>query len=371
MIFKDKSLANNNVCMIGTFPPPVHGMSNINLAMKEYLITKNYRLTIINTSCSVSQNQLINFIYKPIQTTSNLLSLFLRSSSITSAYLGLSGGLGQIYDLTYILLARLYRWKIFIHHHSFAYINKKKLLTWLIIFFAGQNATHILLCNQMSELFKGIYGENLNTFILSNISLIQFDGCKTLRPIINDFTEKRLNFTLGFISNITVNKGIVDFLNLFRSLCEATDNISCLVAGPCSDSDIMMEIKNLNDEFENFSYLGPLYGSEKERFFQSVDALVFPTNYINEAEPLVILEAMSYGVPVISKNRGCISSLINDQVGCLISDGQCFNSIAMETILKYMNDNEFFFDVARTSSKRFSDYREYNISQLEKLISYF
>ena len=47
-------------------------------------------------------------------------------------------------------------------------------------------------------------------------------------------------------------------------------------------------------------------------FWKDADIFVFPTYYHNECFPLVILEAMEQGLPVISTNEGGIRDIIDN-----------------------------------------------------------
>ena len=60
------------------------------------------------------------------------------------------------------------------------------------------------------------------------------------------------------------------------------------------------------------NYWGRRYGGEKDMFWKDADIFVFPTYYHNECFPLVILEAMEQGVPVISTNEGGIPDIIDN-----------------------------------------------------------
>ena len=62
----------------------------------------------------------------------------------------------------------------------------------------------------------------------------------------------------------------------------------------------------------NVFYAGTRYGRDKIAYFESADIFVFPTYYHNEAFPLVILEAMQFGLPVISTREGGIADMISE-----------------------------------------------------------
>ena len=45
-----------------------------------------------------------------------------------SLYLALSGGHGQLFDWPYVMIAKILGSRIFIHHHSFAYLNSPNII---------------------------------------------------------------------------------------------------------------------------------------------------------------------------------------------------------------------------------------------------
>jgi glycosyltransferase involved in cell wall biosynthesis len=69
------------------------------------------------------------------------------------------------------------------------------------------------------------------------------------------------------------------------------------------------------------NYLGRIYGRDKETVFHESDIFVFPSYYSNECFPLVLLEAMQFGVPIITTKEGAIPDLVIEGVnGYLIDD---------------------------------------------------
>jgi glycosyltransferase involved in cell wall biosynthesis len=58
-------------------------------------------------------------------------------------------------------------------------------------------------------------------------------------------------------------------------------------------------------------FTGEVVGAEKQRLFQSADLFVFP-GIGQEGQPLVVLEAMASGLPVIYTDRGCLRETVVD-----------------------------------------------------------
>jgi hypothetical protein len=65
-----------------------------------------------------------------------------------SLYLALSGGHGQFFDWPYVMIAKVFRSRIFIHHHSFAYLNSPSFFN-RVFFSLVRKETHIVLSGGM------------------------------------------------------------------------------------------------------------------------------------------------------------------------------------------------------------------------------
>jgi len=75
-------------------------------------------------------------------------------------------------------------------------------------------------------------------------------------------------------------------------------------------------------------YLGKKFGEEKERIFEKADIFVFPTFYDNECFPLVLLEAMQHGLPIVTTSEGAICDIVEDNVNGLIAERMDSHSLA-------------------------------------------
>ena len=107
-------------------------------------------------------------------------------------------------------------------------------------------------------------------------------------------------------------------------------------AGDISSEQLNQKINDL--KLQNcVSYLGKKYDNDKHEIFQSSDIFVFPTHYHNECFPLVLLEAMMFGLPVISTNEGGILDIVKNGETGFIVDKQNPEKLAEK--LKHLIDN--------------------------------
>jgi glycosyltransferase involved in cell wall biosynthesis len=57
-------------------------------------------------------------------------------------------------------------------------------------------------------------------------------------------------------------------------------------------------------------HLGPIEPSAVDSFYRRLDVFVFPSRYVHEAEPMVVLEASRCGVPTIASRVGCLADMV-------------------------------------------------------------
>ena len=294
------------------------------------------------------------------------LFIFWLLSGGRTVYMGISGGYGQIFDVCFLLLSRLFGAKCYIHHHSFNYLNKRFFLTQWLISVAGKAATHIVLCDCMAESLKAQYPNSVKTTItLSNAVFID-------TPIVNDASKDKVDAPLkiGFLSNISKEKGIDLFISLIESVGDDTGlKVKALIAGPFQDAAtqaiVMKRVGLLADRLD---YIGPQYGSDKDDFLASLDVLVFPTPpFVNEAAPLVIYEALSQGTPVIAIDIGCIKGMIDEGAGIVVIDHESFQSKAIAQLMQWNDERDRLYQASQKARASFLETKQIAEQVLEQL----
>lgn len=112
-----------------------------------------------------------------------------------------------------------------------------------------------------------------------------------------------------YAGRFSVDKGIALYLNLAKQFSE----IKFLIAGA---GDVEDDVRKADREMANVEYLGSLNREQLFNTFDKVDYLILPSIWY-ENNPNIIIEAMSFGLPVIGSNLGGIPELIGEGRGFL------------------------------------------------------
>lgn len=287
-----------NVLVIGPFPPPVHGYSMVTAFVADRLAEVANVETVNIAPDNLIRNRRYHAqrIGRVAQALWHLITARHRSRRV---YFAIAGGAGIIYDFSLALAARLLGYRIYIHHHSFSYINRRNRWTALLVVIVGRAATHICLSANMARRFGMLYPRASRTIVLPNATLIPPGPPRAARngPV-----------RLGFLSNLIPEKGVDTAIEVASVLRSSNYQIVLDVAGPVLDADTEALLATTQRALGTaFTYSGAVYGAQKAAFLNSLDVLLFPTRYVNEAQPLVVLEALAAGVPVLATNRGTIA----------------------------------------------------------------
>ncbi|MCA1321851.1 glycosyltransferase family 4 protein [Bacillus tianshenii] len=171
---------------------------------------------------------------------------------------------------------------------------------------------------------KGVRAENIST-IHNGVDLKQFA-----------FQKKRSNgnFKIGILARISEEKNHSFFIDIANQ-CKGIEDFQFFIAGDGPDQENVKSLITSLGLSEKVIMLGTV--REPEKFLKEMDVLLLTSN--REVFPMVILEAMAVGTPVISIDRGGIGeAIINGETGFLISDH--ISNLFLESIME-LKRNEF------------------------------
>ena len=353
--------SEKHVVMVGAFPPPVHGMAAVNFAVSRALQKSGAQVTVINLAAPNLKRTLFSRLSRlPIVLLGFLKFLFSNRLHRRVFYMSVSGGLGQVYEVLFVILARLRGMRITLHHHSFAYLDKYSPLTAIVSRVAGPDAIHVTQSIGMVERLKTLYEIRHAISISNAVFLLE-------REFPLDQSRKHLR-TLGFISNLSSQKGVCEFLDLLALAQRQGLPLRGILAGPFQDSSTERMVRKRIMHLTNVNYVGPKYGIEKDAFFTDVDLFIFPTRYTNETEGIVNHEAMSHAIPVIAYGRGCIPEIVGSDCGLVIETDQPFVPNALAQIEYWIENSRAFEATSKAAAERFSrTYAESHIRWVQLL----
>lgn len=309
------------ICFVGPLPPPTHGMAAVNAEMVNRLINRA-KVKIFPVMPDPGSHGARYHLTKTVRLLVALVGLIAaRLGGCRIFYGSVDDGWGGAWTNAIAFVARACGYRIYFHHHSFRYVNRRAWLIEILTRIAGPDACHVMLCEVMETAFRAKYPSVGQTVVVPNIVAMPLQ----LTP-----TPQHEDFVIGILSNLMFEKGVREVVDLFEAAQARGMRVSAVIAGPAWNQEVeayLIDAVSRNNG--NLQWIGPVYGGAKERFFCSIDVFIFPTNYASECYPLVLVEALCRGKPVISNDQGCISALAGLQSVDVVSTSQTFVEAAL------------------------------------------
>lgn len=348
------------ILFIVPLPPPVHGSAMASQAIQESrLIRGSFRADFVNLSTSRRMDEIgKRSLKKVIRFAGSYLRVLykLMTTRYDACYLAITcHGIGFLKDAPFVALCKLFRRKVILHQHNKGMSRDvcrwpyRWLMPWVY-----RDAEVILL------------SERLYFDVAAVVQWKQVHICPNGLdvPLPSVVSRDSVVPRLLFLSNLIETKGVYVLLDACRELKEkGYAFIGDFVGG---------ETREINRETfgnevqkrglqEHVFYHGPQYGAEKERFFRNADIFVHPT--FEDCFPLTLIEAMRYGLPLVSTDEGAIPDMVVDGENGWICPRQNVHALA-DALERLLKDSELRKQMGQDAC---SKYRErYTMEAFEK-----
>lgn len=351
-----------SVIMVGPFPPPAFGMAIGNAVVRERLEAMGAKLIVINLAPPNLDRRLRYRLYRVPTVLGGLLRLLMaRRVRGCALYMRISGGLGQFYETCFLMIGRMRGVRPFVSHHSYAYLDKRHLLTTILVAVSGKRATQIALSETMAAKLEDLYPGVGHAFAISNAAVFLDESSVCAR-------ERTTIWTIGFLSNVSEDKGVFRFLDVVAELESRGFAVQAKLAGPFQDHKTEGRVRGRLEQLKAVKYVGAKYGSEKWAFLDKIDVLLFPTIYKYEAEPRTVHEALMCGIPVIANRRGCIGEVLKEGAGLVVDRPEDFVWKAVKQIETWLASPDQFQKASRVARERYLTLRNESAGRLESLL---
>lgn len=381
------NLKTSKILFLLHIPPPVHGSSVVGLSIKESaIINKKFNCNYIDLLASqnvaetgtVNLNKLIGFTVTWVKV---LVAIIKKRPDL--CYFALTTtGVAFFKDLILVALLRIFRIKCIYHlHNKGISLLQHKPIYNACYKFVFKNAEVILLSDHLySDIStfvpkskvhicpNGISDQLKNEVQLDSLFINQTPENIRKYPIENQEKDSNKVNHILFLSNLIESKGVFILLEACALLKKKKIRFKCTFIG--GESDISAsQLRNKIDQLhlnQQVIYEGKKYGTEKEKAFLIADIFAFPTYYPNECFPLVLLEAMSYSLPVVSTYEGGIQDIVDvDITGILVLQKNV--SALADKLEKLINNPEMCRQMGIAGRKKYE--HEFTLDIFENRLS--
>jgi glycosyltransferase involved in cell wall biosynthesis len=124
--------------------------------------------------------------------------------------------------------------------------------------------------------------------------------------------QKKDHFRVLFLARLETAKGIFETVNAIKMLCEKKLPITLSIAGDGpARKQLETYVRQLSLQPGKINFLGYIRGNQKTLVFSEHDIYCFPT-YYGEGLPNSVLEALAFGMPVITCAVGGLADIFLD-----------------------------------------------------------
>ena len=148
--------------------------------------------------------------------------------------------------------------------------------------------------------------------VIENYSILHEDALK-------ERCSRESNHEVLFLGELGRRKGCYDIPAVIEDVVKDIPDVKFILAGVGSTQDetaIKQLIKEKGIE-QNVEFPGWVRGNQKDKLLREADVFYLPS--YNEGMPMSILDAMGYGLPIVSTNVGGIPKIVHDG-----ENGYCF-----------------------------------------------
>lgn len=214
-----------------------------------------------------------------------------------------------------IHLAKRLGRKVILHIHASRFKNfyeESNRKQW-ILENLQQADVLIVLSESWREWFANIGVQKERIVVLHNIT--EYPQKKGHKPSV----EKGRPVRFLFLGEIGERKGVFDILRgMANAPAELRGKMELRIGGNRHEAELKKMISD-NGLANIVKFEGWVGGDKKIELLNWADVFILPSR--NEGLPISILEAMSYGMPVISSPVGGIPEIVDEQNGILVKPG--------------------------------------------------
>ncbi len=315
-IRKEAFTSRPTVLVVGLKVPPAGGMQTYLEDQLRSMLGQKYRLVVHDVRKRTPENRPFwtGIVSQLKLFTDYMRKLIFDHPSIV--HIHTSSWLFFYLRSCEVLLARLFRVPVVLHIHGASFHHFLNQITW-----TGRRYTQLILhfSNRvivLSELWK----RHLLARCSEHKIRIVPNGIETRIYLEGKNTPETDGVcTALFVGSLGTRKGVYDILYALEDQRLIDMEFKVVFVG---DFETERDRKNIEkrclDEklLSKVVFTGPLFGEDKVKWFQKASFLLFPSH--NENFPIVMIEAMAAGLPIVISDVGAIPEVLLEEKNALM-----------------------------------------------------
>jgi glycosyltransferase involved in cell wall biosynthesis len=302
------------ILVIGPTPPPFHGVSVATDALMKSSLRERFRLCHLD----LADRRGIEHVDKPdlydvvlfLKQWGRLITL-LRRERPAVAYLAISQStIGFLRDSLLMLPAWIAGAHMVLHLHGGnfkAWYESRSFLMRLYVRMILQRVSYVaVLGESFRRLFDGLIPSHRVAVVPNGI-----DWSAVQKPAGERHKPHR--HRILHLSTLSRLKGALVLLAAIPMVLKIRQDVEFMLAGPWLNEEDRREAESFilhHGLSGHVVFTGPVSTLEHKRsIYSSADLFVFP-GLQQEGQPLVVLEAMASGLPVLFTDRGCLRDTV-------------------------------------------------------------
>lgn len=303
------------VLLIGPTPPPFHGVAVAVQTLLQSCIVEQFRVCHLD----LADRRGIQYVNKPdlhdvalfLQQWLKLVNILVRAYPRLT-YLVLSQStIGFLRDSLLIWPAYLRGSHIVLHLHGGNFREWFLGRSWFMKAYVQtvlRRVTRVIVLGEsLKYQFDGLVEKCRIAVVSNGIDWKDYGAPEKL-------AANSSRYRILHLSTLSHLKGALVLMEAIPLVVRRRRDVEFVFAGPWShteDKEWAEKYITQHDIAEHIRFSGQVDGDEKRSLFDSADIFVFP-GVQQEGQPLVVLEAMAAGLPVIFTNRGCLRDTVID-----------------------------------------------------------
>ena len=335
------------LCIVLPFPPPNYGPSMYSSYMVKALSNiEEIECLKINAELNTSSDNIGKYSISKLFKFLTIIFKVYKKSKNSNLILNLHLSLGGSFKTFILVLLNSYKIKsltLILHEGGLNESLKKGFIVrYLIKYSVNKSNVIFALDEDQKNTWSGIY-KNANFEIIPAYRDEQLSLPKKVNRVV-------------FLANLIPEKGIFDTLEIWKNIPEIDKSGHELLIMGTTMSD---KTKNhLISKVKKIKNTELLINPNRDFALELLSAskiFIYPSTYFLEQQPSVMIEALSFHIPVVAYKWRGINNLIKDNFNGLLSEPRDINKIS-QNLIRLMNDSELYERLSINSFKEFEKF---------------